>query len=350
MHSVEAVTNLGRRYRPGTNRSQLASPATQTLYVGDSLMKILDTPRSGKCGQTVAFQSRFGLCLRQHVPQKAGLTPARQHVCAIFGNNSRKWSPALTDEQRDRWVFAGAQVLSHPRLGQKGPLTGQQLWQAISTVRSIVGLPESLEVPVRPVFGQSNVGRLIIENGADGVRLYVEVSGELTEDIMVFGQEPCSRGRQKRRNVSYLGLLLPPIGGRSEITGLYRAKFGEPRPGQKVFIVNCQEKDGWKGLDMETSATVPERPTGEQELQGLNGLHGLHGTDVSPSGVPQISTIANSQIPYMHTGCTGGAVGSGAPVAGYSQGCVAPVDGGENTLGSPLEGEKPSGEESDAPV
>ena len=53
-------------------------------------MKIVDTPRSGKCWQTVAFQSRFGLCLRQPVPQKAALTPARQHVCAAFGVNSRK--------------------------------------------------------------------------------------------------------------------------------------------------------------------------------------------------------------------------------------------------------------------
>jgi hypothetical protein len=64
-------------------------------------MKILDTPRSGKCGQTVAFQSRYGLCLRQHVPQKAGLTPARQHACAVFGGNSRKWGARLSDEQHD---------------------------------------------------------------------------------------------------------------------------------------------------------------------------------------------------------------------------------------------------------
>jgi hypothetical protein len=112
--------------------------------------------------------------------------------------------------------------------------------------------------------GSTRNGRLVIENGADGVRLYLVVSGELNEDVMVFGQEPCSRGRYKRRNVSYLGLLPPPIGGRSEITRLYKAKFGEPRPGQKVFIVTCQEKDGWKGLDLETSATVPERP---KELQ-----------------------------------------------------------------------------------
>ena len=225
-------------------------------------MKILDTPRSGKCGQTVAFQSRYGLCLRQHVPQKAALTPARQHVCALFGSNSRKWSARLSEDQHNRWILAGAQVMSHPRLAQKGPLTGQQCWQAISTVRAVVGLPETLEVPPRPVFSPSNVGRLVIENGADGVRLFLAVSGALNEDIMVFGQEPCSRGRRKRRNVSYLGLLPPPIGGLSEITRLYQARFGEPRPGQKIFLVTCQQKDGWKGLDLETSASVPERPTG----------------------------------------------------------------------------------------
>src|ERR1017187_2240222 len=286
-------------------------------------MKILDTPRSGKCGQTVAFQSRFGLCLRQYVPQKGTLTPAREHVCAVFGGNSRKWGGTLSEEQRNRWTFAGAQVMSHPRLGQKGPLTGQQFWQAISTVRSIVGLPETLEVPVRPIFSRSNVGRLVTENGADGVRLYVVVSGELNEDIMVFGQEPCSRGRYKRRNVSYLGLLPPPIGGLSEITNLYKAKFGEPRPGQKVFIVTCQGKDGWKGLDLETSATVPERP---KDLQATAETAGGH-------------------IPYMHTGCTQDADGLGAPVVGQSRVSMEPGAGGGEAPEAPLEGKKMPEEE-----
>jgi hypothetical protein len=291
-------------------------------------MKIMDTPRSGKCGQTVAFQSRFGLCLRQYVPQKAGLTPAREHSCAIFGGNSRKWSGKLSEEQRDRWTLAGAQAMSHPRLGQKGPLTGQQFWQAISTVRAIVGLPETLEVPARPVFAQSNVGRLEIENGADGARLYLAVSGELNEDVMVFGQEPCSRGRYKRRNVSYLGLLPPPVGGRSEITRLYQAKFGEPRPGQKVFVVTCQEKDGWKGLDLETSATVPER---SNDLQAA-------------------AEIADGQIPYMHTGCTGDAEGIGGPVVGHCQASAETADGGGDATGTPLEGKKVPVEEGDAPA
>ena len=290
-------------------------------------MKILDTPRSGKLGQAVAFQSRFGLCLRQHVPQKAGLTPSREHSCAIFGGNSRKWGGKLSEEQRDRWTLAGAQVISHPRLGQKGPLTGQQFWQAISTVRAIVGLPETLEVPARPVFSRSNVGRLVIENGADGARLYLVVSGS-NEDIMVFGQEPCSRGRYQRRNVSDLGLVSPPIDGLSEITQLYKAKFGEPRPGTKVFIVTCQEKDGWKGLDLETSATVPEPP---KVLQAT-------------------AETANGQIPYMHTGCTPDAEGIAAPVVGQSQATAEPVAGLGNAPGAPLEGKKPPEEEGDDPV
>ncbi len=291
-------------------------------------MKILDTPRSGKCGQTVAFQSRYGLCLRQHVPQKTALTPAREQVCAVFGNNSRKWSVRLTEEQRNRWILAGAQAMSHPRLAQKGPLTGQQFWQAISTVRAVVGLPETLEVPVRPVFSHSNVGPLVIENGADGVRLYLAISGELNEDIMVFGQEPCSRGRYQRRNVSYLGLLPPPIGGLSEITRLYKARFGEPRPGQKVFLVTCQERDGWKGLDLETSAIVPERPR-----------------DLQATAEP-----ADGHLVYMHTGCTGDADGIAAPPAGPSQPSTEPVDGGGDAPEAPLEKKKAPPEEGDAPV
>jgi len=291
-------------------------------------MKILDTPRSGKCGQTVAFQSRFGLCLRQHIPQKAALTPAREHVCALFGNNSRKWSARLSEEQRDRWMLAGAQVMSHPRLAQKGPLSGQQCWQAISTVRAIVGLPETLEVPPRPVFSDTNVGPLVIENGADGVRLYLAVSGELTEDIMIFGQEPCSRGRYKRRNVSYLGLLAPPIGGLSEITRLYRAKFGDPRPGQKVFLVTCQEKDGWKGLDHETSATVPERPIDPQATAEPAGGHSC----------------------YMHTGCTRDADGIAGPPVSHSQASAEAGGAAEPAPGAPLVEKKPPGEECHAPV
>jgi hypothetical protein len=298
-------------------------------------MKIQDIPKSGKCGLTVAWRSRFGLCLRAWVPQKPGLTPARQEVCTLFGYNSQSWGTKLSDEQQERWILSAAQVMSHPRLAAKGPLTGQQLWTGISTTRSIVGLPETLEVPPRPVFGPSNLGPLIIENDENGLRLYVLVTGDLPEDIMLFAQAPCSRGRYKRRNVSYIGLLPPSIGGRSEISQLYKSKFGAPRAGQKVFLVTCQQKEGWKGFDRETSATVPENPCKDREPKGLNKLNGLNRLNEAPSALPQPATSAPSHIPYMHTGCPPDAQGQAKPLPSQPHASNGPATGGENAPPEP---------------
>jgi hypothetical protein len=153
--------------------------------------------------------------------------------------------------------------MSHPRLAQRGPLTGQQFWQAINSVRGRVGIPPVLEPPAPVVFGRTPIGRLMASNGENGVRLLLPVTGEVTEDIMVFGQAPCSAGRSKRRNVAYLGLAPAPVGGMIDITGLYKARYGEPPPGTKVFIVTRQHKDGWQGLPQETNDIVPGKPAGQ---------------------------------------------------------------------------------------
>src|ERR1019366_7349844 len=279
-------------------------------------MKRLDTPRSGKCGRVVAFQSRYGLCLRELINPRNERTPARQFMRGAFGHHSQGYSRTLGDEQRHRWIFAGAQVMSDPRLGQNGPLTGQQLYTSINSVRSRVNLPESLEPPARVAFGLSAVGELVAENTEACVRLRLRITGELNEDVMVFGQEPCSSGRSKRRNVAYLGLLPPPVDGWSDITYLYQARYGEPRPGTRVFIVTCQQKNGWKGMDRETSALVPDRPKGQQAT----------------------AEPVNSQNPYMHKGRTGDAEGIVPPVVGQSPGSTEPTIGGGIAAGAAIGG------------
>jgi hypothetical protein len=55
---------------------------------------------------------------------------------AVFGSNSQMWSGKLSQEQQDRWSYAGSQVMRHPSLGQKGPPAGQQFCQASNS-----GLP-----------------------------------------------------------------------------------------------------------------------------------------------------------------------------------------------------------------
>src|ERR1035441_4640155 len=229
-----------------------------------SLMKTLDIPKSGKCGLIVAYKSRFGSCQRAWVAPSNTQTYARQHMRRAFGSFAPAWGRVLTEAQRKAWNVAGPEVQSAARLGS-GPLTGQQLFQGLNSARACIGKKGLLLVPPAPVVFEPNpVGQLIIRNREDGARLLLRVIGPVIEDIMVFGQAPCSAGRMKRRNVSYLGLLPAPQDGMSDITALYVARHGEPRPGEKVFIVTRQQKDGWEGDDYETNEIVPEKPAGQQ--------------------------------------------------------------------------------------
>ena len=233
-----------------------------------------------------------------------------------FGHHSQVYSHKLSDEQLDRWSLAAARVMTHPRLGEYGVMTPQQLYTSINSVRSRVNLSETLEPPAPVAFGPSVARELVIENTEAGVRLLLRIAGDLKEDVMVLGQEPCNSGRRKRRNVAYLGLLPPPINGLSDITYLYQARYGQPRPGKRVFIVTCQQKNGWKGIDREASALVPEPPKGHQAT----------------------SEPENSQIPHMHKGSTRDAQGGGPPAASQSLEGTETGEGGEKAAGAAIGG------------
>jgi len=98
------------------------------------------------------------------------------------------------------------------------------------------------------------------------------------------------------------------LGGLSEITQVYRARFGEPRPGTKVFIVTCQQKNGWKGMDQESSEVVP----------------------APPEDLLATAQAAISQKPLTDKGCRRGVNRYSSPPAGStSEGGEAQIPGGE---------------------
>jgi hypothetical protein len=270
-----------------------------------NIMKVLSVPSSGKISNTVAYISSYGQCYRTLVVPRNERTPARQRSRGSFGNLSGLWRSLLTQQQRDAWNVAGSKVRSAKRLDQEGPLTGQQHFQGICSARACIGKEMLLWPPAPVVFSMNQVGKLTITNVEGGARLLLRVSGPVVEDIMVFGQAPCSAGRSKRRNVAYLGLLPPPQNGMSDITDIYVARYGEPNPGTKIFILTRQQKDGWEGLDHETNEIVPEKPTGQQAA----------------------STVALTLFPHMHKGCTRDAQGT----------CTMPVPEihGSSKLGVP---------------
>ena len=146
------------------------------------------------------------------------------------------------------------------------------------------------------MFSPNPVGGLAIVNDPEsGVRLRLNV-GTLSEDIMVFGQPACSAGRMKQRRVYYLGLAGPATDGQCDITDLYTARFGQPRPGQKVFIVTCQTKNGWKARPSVFSAVVPP-PTqpGEQEATAATKV-----TTTAATATPEAPAAAVQGTASLH--------------------------------------------------
>ncbi|HOC56257.1 MAG TPA: hypothetical protein PKI20_11610 [Verrucomicrobiota bacterium] len=232
-------------------------------------MKLLATPRTGSLGRETFYQSPFGLCARERTVPSDKPSNRKAMARSHFGVSSREWGVKLTEAQRQRWNTAALNVPSQPWMGQYSHLSGQQFCVQINSTLRCIGQAPVLEPPAPVVFAPNPVTGLEIVNDAEeGVRLLLNV-GTVSEEIMVFGQPPCSAGRMKPRRVYYLGLLGPASNGQCDITALYTARFGQPTPGQKVFIVTIQTKNGWKGVDSVFSAIVPPPP--ESKNQQVTG-------------------------------------------------------------------------------
>ena len=84
-------------------------------------------------------------------------------------------------------------------------------------------------------------------------------------------------------------LLGPATNGQCDITAPNTARLGQPSPGQKMFIVTCPVKNGWKAQDHAASAIIPPRPLpGEQQS--------TQDTKVTPTpatGTPESQVAAN---------------------------------------------------------
>jgi hypothetical protein len=222
-------------------------------------MKVIDTPRTGRIGTQVAYMSPFGLCYRTLTVPRNPNTEAQSRVRANFGASSSGWGLRLTEAQRQRWNLSAQSAPSHPSLGHHSHLSGQRLCTKINNTLRCVGKPPADEPPAPVVFTPNPIGELsVVYDEEDHLHLLLP-AGPMAEDIMVFGQAPCSAGRSKPRRVYYLGLAEAATDGQLDITAPYIARFGEPGLGRKVFIVTCQEKNGWKAEDHVTFNIVPPR-------------------------------------------------------------------------------------------
>ena len=81
--------------------------------------------KSGHCGDWIWFVRYGKQSRRPYVRPHDPRTPAQLRSRAWLGAASRNYSYSLTQKQRDACISAGAKRRSRSRLGQSGPLTGQ---------------------------------------------------------------------------------------------------------------------------------------------------------------------------------------------------------------------------------
>jgi hypothetical protein len=199
-------------------------------------MKVRGIPKRGRSGPVVFYQRGGKQYVRRHVPAKDLKTTAQRRVRDILKAVAKGYGHWLTEPEREAWDAGAEQLQSRPRLGQSGPLTGEMLFVKLTTPRALIGR-SWLRLPTAPVvFGPSPVGELTLRREQGRLRLELAISGPVTGDIMVLATPPCRPTWRNCRKARYFGLLPAPVDGVSDITALYLERFGEPEPGQRIFV------------------------------------------------------------------------------------------------------------------
>jgi hypothetical protein len=84
--------------------------------------------KSGRCGDWVWYVRNRHQWRRRWLKPADPKTPRQLAWRARLAAASKAYNEALTDEQQDACIAAGAKRRTQPRLGQPGQQTGQQYW------------------------------------------------------------------------------------------------------------------------------------------------------------------------------------------------------------------------------
>ena len=219
-------------------------------------MKILDIPQSGKRGLYVTQGGRYGQISRALViPSNPRMAP-QMSVRAILTRVTMRWR-SLQEAQRAAWVAAGSRVSSVSRLGQSGPLTGQQLFNKINCVLAQFGQTQVDAPPDRPQFPNLAPQNLVITNTSGVIALKLTCPTDPGENTIVRGSKPVSQGYGKFTDFRVLGTCPTPVAGAADITGFYTSRYSMPPVGTKVFVRVNQFVDGWEDMPATFAAIVP---------------------------------------------------------------------------------------------
>ena len=219
-------------------------------------MKVSDVPQEGKLGLTVTFPGRNGLIRRMKVTPRNPRTSAQQVIRQNLATQAAAYDQ-LTDVQQEAWIAAAAQIQSKPHLGQKGPLTGLQLFTKVNCALLAIGQDAVTAPPAKTLLSPLPIDGLNITNTGGTLAIRLHTTGAPPDNTMLRACAPQNSGC--RRGVGYrvLGTLESPVGSYVDITSAYTARFGAPAVGKRVFVSVNANVNGYEGIPLVFSARVP---------------------------------------------------------------------------------------------
>ena len=220
-------------------------------------MKVTDVPMTGKLGLTVTFPGRNGLIRRMKVTPRNPRTSAQQVIRQNLATQAAAYDQ-LTDAQQEAWIAAAAQIQSKPHLGQKGPLTGLQLFTKVNCALLTIGAATVSAPPAKSLLSPLPIDALEITSANGAIALKLHTTGAPPDGTMLRACPPQNSGC--RRGVGYrvLGTLdSPGTDGNVDITSAYTGRFGAPAVGQRVFVSVNACVNGYEGIPLVFSARVP---------------------------------------------------------------------------------------------
>ena len=207
-------------------------------------MKIESIPKSGRQGDVVFVKGRYGNVVRTFVPpsnpRTADQQSHRRNVLAV----SRRWR-TLSVEQHGTWRVLAANTYFVNDKGKRVRLNCFKLFVSLNTRRADLGLPQFDVAPPEPAFDPSPVLDLDISYPGGKLTIKLRVRGTPEQLILVQGARPVRSCVRCVQHFPFLGLLPPPKDGWSDITELYVARYGVPKPGKAIWIRTWQHIDGW---------------------------------------------------------------------------------------------------------
>jgi hypothetical protein len=207
-------------------------------------MKMQSIPKRGRKGSVIYSETRHGKVARAYVPPRNPRTVQQQHHRRNVQAVTRRWR-TLDAQQGAAWGAAAANKYFINEEGRRVRLSAYHLFVSLNVRRADLGLPQFDLPPAEPVFTLNPVEGLVATFTEGEFMLKLRVTSPPVQYTLLYAAAPVGSAVHHVHHFPFLGLLPPPKDGWSDITDLYVARFGVPKPNQAIWIRTCQHIDGW---------------------------------------------------------------------------------------------------------